>query len=230
MSTFNLFAVPRLFRWVMLSIMATCPVHSRGGGHVRALADRGEPWLYCTWHNNTAMTVCRLRNRGMAMMASASRDGELIARAIEILGNTPVRGSSSFRGGQAARGMVRALKRGISGAMTPDGPRGPAYRCQVGALWIAALAGCPLVPYELDAGRQWRINSWDRHKIPKPFSPIHECIGEPFYVTRQDLSGTGALEELQQRMMDNTRACRRAAGHGDEDLAVPAGAASNREP
>jgi lysophospholipid acyltransferase (LPLAT)-like uncharacterized protein len=213
-----MFAVPRLFKWVMLSIMSTCPVRSTGAGYIQELVERGEPWLYCTWHNNIAMAVCRNRNRGLALMASASRDGELIARAIERLGNTAIRGSSSRRGGRAVRDMVRALGQGTIGAITPDGPRGPVYQCQPGAVWIAALAGCPLVPYELEARRQWRAGSWDRHKIPKPFSPVYEYIGEPFHVTRQALSNNSALDELQKRMLDNTRACRRAAGHGGEDV------------
>lgn len=218
LNTFTLFAVPHVFKWVMISIMGTCRVHISGSEHVRTLADQGQPWLICSWHNNIAMAMCRLRNQRMTMMASASRDGELIARAIEILGNIPVRGSSSSRGSQAARDMVRAIKRGTSGAMTPDGPRGPAHQCQGGALWIAALTGCPLLPYELDASRRWRINSWDRHKIPKPFATVYEYFGEPFYVTRDDLSGTHALDELQRRMLDNTRACRGAAGHDDERM------------
>ena len=220
LSTMTLFAVPRLFKWGMLSIMGTCSVRSSGAEYVRALADRGQPWLLCAWHSNIAMGLCRLRNRRMAMMASASRDGELIARAIEMLGNTPVRGSSSFRGGQAARDMVRALKAGVSGAITPDGPRGPAYRCQDGALWIAALSGCALVPYELDARRRWRIDSWDRHKVPKPFARVYEYIGEPFYVTRDDLADGSALHTFQERMLANTRACLRAAGHGDEASSI----------
>lgn len=219
MSTFSLFAVPRLFKWVMTTIMSTCPVRTTGGGYLRELERSNQPWVYCAWHNNIAMAVYRLRNRGIAMMASASRDGELIARGIELLGNRPVRGSSSLRGSQAARDMVRALKGGACGAMTPDGPRGPAYQCQGGALWIAAMAGCPLVPYEIDATRRWRLNSWDGHKIPKPFSRVYEYIGEPMYVARNDLADSRTLETLQHRMLDNTRACRRAAGHGDEDLA-----------
>jgi len=218
MNRFALFAVPVAFKCVMLSIMGTCRVSTHGAEYLRELEAKGRSWLYSSWHNNIAIGVCTLRNRRVAMMASASRDGELIARAIEVMGNIPVRGSSSSRGGQAAREMARILKAGFSGAMTPDGPRGPAYQCQGGALWIAALTGCPLVPYELDASRRWRINSWDRHKIPKPFSRVYEYIGEPFYVTRADLSDTGTLKELQRRMLANTRACRRAAGHDTTDL------------
>lgn len=198
--------------------MSTCTVRTTGREHVRALTDRGVSWLYCAWHNNAAMSHYRLRGRRMVMMASVSEDGELIAQAIEAFGNLPVRGSSSFRGGQAARDMARAIRAGANGGITPDGPRGPAYRCQSGALWIAALSGCPLVPYELEARRQWRTRSWDRHKIPKPFTTIFEHIGEPFYVTREQIRDNefDVREAFESRMLANTRTCLRAAGHDDE--------------
>lgn len=213
-------AVPLVFKGVMLPIMGTCAVRTAGAAHVAQLRERGRPWLYCSWHNNIAMGVCRLRNQKVAMMTSASRDGDLITGAIEALGNISIRGSSSYRGSQAARDMVRVVRRGHSGAISPDGPRGPAYRCQAGAVWVAALTGCPLVPYHLEADRQWLVNSWDRHKIPKPFATIHEHFGEPLYVTREEMKEgeSKALATLQERMLENTRACLRAAGHGDQDL------------
>lgn len=220
MNAFTLGAVPLIYKWTMTAVMRTCDVRTTGAEHVRELESRRQPWLYCTWHNNTAMTVCRLRDRGIAMMASVSEDGELIARAIERFGNVPVRGSSSTRGGQAARDMVRAIRAGASGAMTPDGPRGPAYRCQSGALWIAALSGCPLVPYELEARRQWRTPSWDRHKIPKPFTTIHEYIGEPFNVSRDAASDEQTRRAVQAHLLRNTRACLEAAGHAGEAAAL----------
>lgn len=215
-------AVPALYKWVMVAILQTCSVRSVGKEHFLELERNRRPWLMSSWHNNTAITVCLMRNRGIAMMASASRDGELIARGIEKAGNIAVRGSSSFRGGRAARQMVRALRAGSNGAMTPDGPRGPAYRCQPGVLWIAALAGCPIVPYEINAERQWRTRTWDRHKIPKCFATLYEYVGQPLYVTREQLAENerGVLEDLQQRMLDNTRACLLAAGHPDESRAL----------
>jgi len=199
-------------------------VRPAGAAPVEAYRARGQPWLYCAWHNNTAIAVCRQRNQRIAMMASASRDGELIARAIELLGNMPARCSSSARGSPAVRTMVQAIRRGHNSAITPDGPRGPVYRCQPGALWVGALAGCPLVPYHFEASRQWRLGTWDRHKIPKPFATIHEHYGEPLHVTRAQVAADSSalLAALQQRMLDNTAACLRAAGRGDEAAALSA--------
>lgn len=224
MNRLALFAIPWIFKGVMVGIMRTCAVRRVGAEPVEALRGRGQPWLYCSWHNNIAMGVCRLRNQQVAMMASASRDGDLIARAIEVLGNIAVRGSSSFRGSQAARDMMRVVRQGHSGAISPDGPRGPAYVCQPGAAWVAALTGCPLVPYHLEASRQWRAASWDRHKIPKPFATIHEHFGEPMYVSRDEMAAdsSAVLATLQQRMRDNTIACLRAAGHEAEVPALSA--------
>ena len=143
------------------------------------------------------------------MMASASDDGELIARAIAALGNLPVRGSSSTEGSNAARVMIRALRSGHNAALTPDGPRGPKYVLQPGALWIAALSGCPLVPYHIEATRQWEFRSWDRHKIPKPFSTVYVCIGEPRWVDKKKLQRDleSELAAIQARMMANTLHC-----------------------
>jgi len=224
LSRFALYTVPLVYKAMISVIMRTCSVQRVGLGHLDELRSRGQPWLYCSWHDNTAMGVYQLRNQDLAMMASASRDGELIARAIEVLGNRAVRGSSSFRGGEALRATVRAVREGASGAITPDGPRGPARQCQPGAVWVAALTGCPLVPYHLEADRQWRASSWDRHKFPKPFATVFEYFGEPLYLSREQVAEdeAGALALLQERMLDNTRACLEAAGHGGEMPALNA--------
>jgi len=224
LNRFVLYLAPLLFKGLMVSIMGSCPVRRVGAETIEDYKSRGQPWLYCSWHNNIAMGICRLRNQQVAMMASASRDGDLIARAIEALGNISVRGSSSFRGSQAARDMLRVVRQGHSGAISPDGPRGPPYQCQPGAVWVAALTGCPLVPYHLEASRQWRAASWDRHKIPKPFATIHEYFGEPMYVRREEIAGgtSGAVTALQRHMVDNTLACLRGAGHEEEIAALSA--------
>lgn len=203
-----------MYRILLALVMATCRVHRTGSEHVATLRARGDRWVYSAWHNNTAMAVWAERAQGVAMMASASADGELIARGIAAFGNQPVRGSTSAQGSKAARDMIRALRNGRIAALTPDGPRGPKYRMQPGALWIAALSGCPLVPYHIEADRQWVARSWDAHKLAKPFSNVHITIGAPYYVDREQLREhqEDMLAEFQARMMENTLRCERLAG------------------
>jgi len=206
---------PLVFKVLIYSIMLTCRVKRVGDHHVETIKAQGRQWIYSAWHNNTATAVWMERNQGLAMMASDSADGELIARAIAALGNLPIRGSSSVAGQRAVRDMVRALRNGHSAALTPDGPRGPRYRLQPGALWIAALSGSALVPYHIEANRQWVLSkSWDGHKIPKPFSIVYVCIGEPYEASKASVKTEleHLREEFEQRMLENAAHCSKLAG------------------
>ncbi len=199
--------------------MMTCRVRRLGHEHVEALQSQTQPWIYSAWHNNTAVGVWDMRNEGFAMMASASDDGELIARGITAFGNMPIRGSTSSQGGRAMRDIVQALRSGRSAAVTPDGPRGPKYELQPGFLWIAVLSDCPLVPYHIEASRQWVLkNSWDQHKIPKPFSTVFVSTGAPFYVDGKRLRADkeGVVREFERRMRDNVLECESRAKPGPE--------------
>jgi lysophospholipid acyltransferase (LPLAT)-like uncharacterized protein len=185
--------LPWVYKVAITAVLGTCRVRYLGRERVARLERQGRTWIYTAWHENTAASVALERNRRMAMMASDSRDGEYIARGIELLGNIPVRGSTSKGGAKAAKSMTRLLRAGHSAAVTPDGPRGPRRKLQSGALWIAALSGAPLVPYHVAANRQWELRSWDRHRLPKPFATVYVGIGEPYFVDRKRLAESEAV-------------------------------------
>ena len=205
--------LPWVYRLAITAILGTCRIRYLGHERVHRLEAEGRTWIYTAWHENTAVSVALERNRRMAMMASDSRDGEYIARGIELLGNIPVRGSSSKGGAKAAKAMARLLRSGHSAAVTPDGPRGPRRQFQSGALWIAALSGAPLVPYHVAASRQWELKTWDRHRVPKPFARVYVGIGEPYFVDRERLAGAedDLVAAYSERMAANAEATERAA-------------------
>lgn len=202
-----LWLVPWVYKVAMVLILATCRIRYIGREGVERLASSGRPWIFVSWHENTAVASALERNTGLAMMASDSRDGEFIARGIALLGNIPVRGSSSRGGSKAVRSMVKWLRQGHSAALTPDGPRGPRRELQSGVLWIGAMAGAPLVPYHVVATRQWTARSWDRHRIPKPFSTVYVVTGEPFSVDTEGLKNDEAAvaAAFSERMETNVR-------------------------
>jgi len=76
------------------------------------------------------------------------------------------------------------LKGNTSVAITPDGPLGPPEKIQSGVILLAKYAGVPIIPWHYEPLRQWRLNSWDKHKIPKPFSTVVESFGNPFHVPK----------------------------------------------
>lgn len=154
--------------------------------YLERLEEENKNWIYCAWHNNVSSmpwTVFRKRER-ITVLVSASKDGEMITQALHKLNQSAVRGSSSRGGGRAFIQMLRLIREGNVTAITPDGPRGPCYQLQMGAILLAQKSGRPLIPYHIEADRAWRFpRSWDQHKIPKPFSNVTISIGQPFYIS-----------------------------------------------
>ncbi len=194
-----------LYKTVVNTIMLTCRVKYIGKEVEAQLKREGQPWIYAAWHENTAMTTWFIRNQKVAMMASDSRDGELIASGIRLFGNIPVRGSSSKGGAKAVKAMVKLLKQGHSAAITPDGPRGPVRQLQRGILSIALMSGCPIVAAHIAASREWVFPTWDKHRLPKPFSKVVVSYSATYYVERNKLKQNEAavMAEVQQLMQHN---------------------------
>lgn len=149
------------------------------------------PLIWCFWHN--AIFIAPLvyrrylrRHRRMVVLTSASRDGAMLAETMRQLGMQAVRGSSSRRGAQALVECRRAVREGNHLSITPDGPRGPCCQMAPGVLQLARVCGVPVVPLAIHCHSAWRLKTWDRLRIPKPFSRVTLTFHPP-EVIREDL-------------------------------------------
>ncbi len=168
------------------------------------------PAIYAIWHNRLALSLIVHRkfiqphhpSRRLAALVSASRDGGLLARILELFDVEPVRGSSSRRGAQALLELTSWAEQGHNIAITPDGPRGPCYRVQDGAIALAQLTGRLIVPVSYSLGWKLRLRSWDRFQIPLPFSRCRVEFGEPIRVPHEaDAAEREGLRfELESRL------------------------------
>jgi lysophospholipid acyltransferase (LPLAT)-like uncharacterized protein len=178
-------------------------------GMARATAG---PVIFAIWHDRLALSLMIYRRyfarawpgRRMAAIVSASRDGGLLARVLELSNVQPVRGSSSRRGAQAVLEMASWAARGYDLAITPDGPRGPRHTVQNGAVALAQVTGLPIVPVFLELSHKWRLRSWDRFQVPMPFARCRVFVGEALDVPRE-ITGT-QREELRQTLESRLRA------------------------
>lgn len=159
----------RVFGWTL-----RIEVEDRAG-----LAKGGQegPVIYALWHNRIFVVPGAWRKayggrRRAVVLTSASHDGAMLARAVGVFGIGSVRGSSSRRGVAALVAMRKALREGVDVCVTPDGPRGPRYRMQPGLVKLAETSGAPVVPVHVDFGAAWRLKSWDRFHVPRPFSRV----------------------------------------------------------
>ena len=142
-------------------------------------------FVYALWHQNLVGSIFSHIGEQFTMVISESKDGELVAVTCEKFGHLPARGSSTRGGKKALIEIVKNVKRGVPGALSVDGPKGPAKIVKPGVIEIARLAECPILPLSPYAKSFWTFEkSWDQFRVPKPFTKIVIVIGEPIYVDR----------------------------------------------
>lgn len=162
------------------------------------------PIVFAFWHNRMFLMPYLYHRfmpgrRGVCLV-SASQDGEMIARVLQRFGLGVVRGSSSRRGREAYRGLVDSIQDGFDVGITPDGPRGPCYKVQVGVAGLASLSGAELVPLSWNVSWKVRLRSWDRFIIPLPFSRCTFDLGAPIRVESDE-----KVEESRLRLEETLK-------------------------
>ncbi len=143
-----------------------------------ARPEHNRQMIYVFWHEYMLPPIHMRSHSQVAMLISRHRDGDLLWHAARHLGFQFVRGSSYRGGANALREMLRQSGT-MSLAITPDGPRGPRRVLAQGPIYLASKLGMPLVPMGIGLDRPWRLKSWDRFAIPRPFTRARGVIGPP---------------------------------------------------
>ncbi len=171
------------------------------GGH----GEPGRPGalLFALWHGEHFPVLLAYRDRGIVVITSQSKDGEILTRILQRFGYRCIRGSSTRGGTRALVDLTRAVQQHHDATLAVDGPKGPRHQVKPGILLLAKLTGCPIVPALVVNRRAWRIRSWDRYEIPKPFSRCEIHMGEPMFVPgdADDAALESLREVLQVRML-----------------------------
>lgn len=144
-----------------------------------------EPVIWAFWHERLMIAAWSHRFFGIRALISRHGDGEMIARLAERMGCPTFRGSSTRGGARVMREMVKALRPGgevADIAITPDGPKGPRRRCQIGTVFLASQSGLAIVPGTVAYEHYWTAPSWDQFVLPKPGTRAMIWFGEPIHV------------------------------------------------
>ena len=135
-----------------------------------------QPVAIVLWHNRlflAAEIVRRFRvGRPAYALVSASQDGAWLTAFFSLAGMRTVRGSSSRLGREAATALVDVLRAGHDVGITPDGPRGPCYELKPGGVIVARRTRAPALLVGAEFTSAWRVRSWDRFYVPRPFSRV----------------------------------------------------------
>lgn len=130
-----------------------------------------KPFIVCFWHGRLGMLACAWtwKDRPFRMLLSTHRDGQLIGRTVGHFGITSIAGSTQRGGTQALRELIKALNKGDTIGITPDGPRGPSQVVSLGVITLAKLAQVDIIPITFSTSRGYLLNTWDRFHFPVPF-------------------------------------------------------------
>lgn len=158
-------------------------------------------YIIAFWHECVLLSLHSRWRKPTTAMISRSKDGEIVARVLELYGATTARGSSTRGGDIALREVLRDVRDGKNIAFTPDGPKGPPHIVKEGMVYVAKMTGLPIVPFHYAAKSTKRLRSWDRMILPMPFTKLVFVYGEPIVVPRD-----GDVEEwrlsIEKQMSD----------------------------
>ena len=179
-----------------------------GGEKVDTFTHNKMPIIIAFWHGRQVMMPLAYRGTAASILISQHRDGEIIATIMKKFGFHAIRGSSSRGGIPALRKLVGVGRQGQDLVITPDGPRGPARKLQMGVMSLAKLTGFPVLPLTFACSRKKVFSSWDCFQIPLPWSKGLFVWGDPMWVPakqkRDDLLQQGVfLERELNRLTDH---------------------------
>ncbi|HET9447594.1 MAG TPA: lysophospholipid acyltransferase family protein [Steroidobacteraceae bacterium] len=204
--------------WLILEIIwRTSRLRIIGLDRMKLLVQEQGAVVPVCWHQH--LLVCGRfivdRSSGLksGFMISPSVDGQGPTMLAQMYGAHVVRGSGSYTGVRAVRGVHQAIvKDNISPGITPDGPRGPRFKFKPGAIFTAQISRKAVVPIAYAAKPAWVLKTWDKFVIPAPFAKVRIAIGEPYFPPRKldEEQMAQAQRELERRMLETYRQAKAA--------------------
>ncbi len=151
-----------------------------------ALRAAGVHYVYAILHAHH-LTALLVAERGLVVMVSRSKDGDIALPTLQVCGCIAVRGSGGGRGkgkggGPAMTRMIKYVDAGHPAVLTVDGPVGPRGHVRPGIALLSAKTGAAVIPMAVIASRRrFLTKTWDRLQIPLPFTRIDLHAGATMF-------------------------------------------------
>lgn len=175
--------------------------HVQNENRDKAMSEsESKSYVFSMWHQNVIPGMLSQWGRHHHILLSSSRDGDMLEVAARKMNYVAARGSSTRGGTEAMMKIIKALKEGKNAAVTPDGPLGPPKKLKGGVLNMARESGAMILPLYVEAASFKSFNSWDKLRLPLPFTKIIVIYGEPFSVAKD--AGTKDLAKTRNQITE----------------------------
>jgi lysophospholipid acyltransferase (LPLAT)-like uncharacterized protein len=180
-----------------------------GNENLKKLDDKKQNFIFAIWHQNLFSGILAQNGLPHIVIVSQSKDADPVAFACKHLGHFVVRGSSKKngvdKGGALAKEeMIEYLNLGHPGAITVDGPKGPALKVKPGIIDMAKKSNAQLIPYTVCSNSFWQFKSWDKFRLPKPFAKLLIAYGEPITIPDSCIEFACHQEALEKSLNELT--------------------------
>ncbi len=198
-----------IMRFIFSSLFLTCKWKITNLDYLNSLAKSGRPVLLCGWHSRLLFVAQFFKKNSFNVwgISSEHRDSEIMARILIGWRWKLIRGSST----RGWRNVIREMKKKLNDstsiiAITNDGPRGPAKIAKRGSISLAMQHKAHIVSMSCSSSSFWELPSWDKTRVPKPFSTIYVSIDQALNYK----DSTNEVEDLNTYLNTNLDALDRA--------------------
>ena len=101
--------------------------------------------------------------------------------------------------------IAKLMKSGVTLGITADGPEGPDRIFNGAALEWARMTGKPIYLFAYATRGHWRLNSWDRMIVPRPFTQ-GVMIYEKWAVDVPRRPAEGEMDALRAKLQSDLNA------------------------
>lgn len=186
-------------RLILDATLVTCKLEYKGKENIEGL----NGCIYTFWHDQLVyyFMVFRKVNEKQIWLNHPLWFMKPIQMNLKWMGIEKLAlGSSGNSGKEALEMVIEDLKKGYSTVVNPDGPKGPVKVLKPGVLIMAAESGLPIIPMTFSATREYKLNTWEKKRVPYPFSKITVEYGKPIYV--DDTNDEAVKAELIKALGD----------------------------
>jgi lysophospholipid acyltransferase (LPLAT)-like uncharacterized protein len=135
--------------------------------------------IFACFHQDDLSLLPRFSKSGIYILISNSKDGQILASAVEHMGYRTVRGSSHRGAVGALFAIMKKVGEGHKVTIAVDGPRGPIYKVKDGITAAANKHKKKITP--IRGFPHWKIvfrKSWNKATLPLPFTKIDIVVGK----------------------------------------------------
>ena len=184
-------------------VFKTSTMKIHGEEYLKDSIESISPTMVCSWHSRFFYAIYFLKKNDYNVWALSSthKDSEVLAKVLKRWKVNLIRGSSTA----GWKNVIVQIKDKLQDsntmiALTNDGPKGPPKIAKPGSVKLAIKQNANIITMTATSSKFFEFNTWDKIRIPKPFSTINIHISKSLPLDEDKINSIGDVEYLSAFM------------------------------